>query len=608
MLLASLMGLLPGSLFAQSDVTTVASEAASRGQFFGILGQVAKPGVYELPADRRTLNDLIEAAGGLTANASNTLRIVRRGRSGGQTFFQPRIRFELLPGDVFVSDRRRTGIAVGGGVDSNTASRDARDSTVFVTTPDRNGQGGTTASGRASEAGTPDVVQLAVVGLIDRPVVIAIPTEQATLQNVLTTLHQPRQGARQIALLRDGSTSHTVPLTEAAKTVLTTGTVLVFDQKSAQTETLPKLPAPVRWQDRTLESTPPQSLTAAAESAKPATTEESPTPLPETRSAEPAPQARGAVNRLIPPSRSLVSAPGPTAGVVDDTDKFEVADEPESAVAIDRSSSGKSITETSAADASSTGPVVAAKSGLSGELLAAIILVGTLACIGGLMLVEFLRGRSRSRAAAVSVMADKINTPSDSSWRMLPASAPTLTASATNPGFHQPVAVTTRPVETVASANLLDDLVGNRLPVVTEQLALPNGMRIYGKPVERTDELQFRLDAAHPVPAPHISRSVASLPASSISEHTVGVEDIPRRTKSGPVFAKPLNKAGERGGVSPPVSHKMTEGLTPPRSPESLGEGRSRDTESKLLDRVLSHLERGGMATQTKPRSRGGAP
>ncbi|MBI5758877.1 MAG: SLBB domain-containing protein, partial [Planctomycetales bacterium] len=529
MLLASLMGLLPGTLFAQSDVTTVASEATSRGQFFGILGQVAKPGVYELPADRRTLNDLIEAAGGLTANASNNLRIVRRGRSGGQAFFQPRIRFELLPGDVFISDRRRTGIGAFGGAGSGAANRDSRDSTVFVTTPDRSGQGGTTTAGRESDSGTSNVVQLGVVGLIDRPVVIAMPADQATLQTVLTTLHQPREGARQITLLRDGSTSQTVPLTEAAKTVLTTGTVLVFDQKSAQTETLPKLPAPVRWQDRTLESTPPQSLTAASESAKPATTAESTTPLPETRSAEPTPLARGTVNRLIPPSQSLVSVPGSTSTVVDDTDKFEVADESETDAATSRGPSGKPGSEASVADSASTPPVVAAKPGLSGELLAAIILVGTLTCIGGLMLVEFLRGRSRSQAAAVSVMADKIESPSDSSWQMLPASAPTLAAPATNPVFQQPVAVTTRPVELVASANLLDDLVGNRLPVVTEQLALPNGVRIYGKPVERTDELQFRLDAAHPVPAPHISRSAAAQYTSSHSEHTVGVEDIPRR-------------------------------------------------------------------------------
>lgn len=536
LLLASLSGLVPGMLFAQLAVTPAENSSASRGSYFGILGQVAQPGVYELPADRQTLNDLIEVAGGLTANASNNLRVVRGGRNVGQTFFQQRVRFELRPGDVIVSDKRRAGFANGNGTVTRMTVRDAKDSTVFVATPDQSRRAGGSVADSANEgANQAEIVQIGAVGLLARPVVIAIPADKSTLQNVLTTLHQPREGATQIGLIREGGQQRIVLLTETDRTVLATGSVLVFDAKSAQPETLPKLPLPVPWSDRASESSAPESLTPEADLAKPAVMDES---------AQPTLQ--------LPREAVASSAPTP---VVDVTDQFRVEEESKSAPATDHKSQAHSIPAASSPDAVESPRTFANQSLSNGWSTSTLILLAIGSGLTGLLLAGLVRRRP--------TMALTTTTASPTQTVTVPTSTPRELAA-------PPATPAPRP----ASAILLDDLIGNRLTVATEPVTLPKGARIYGQPVERSDDVELRLDAAQPITQPHIRPVINASEQDVDRTSSDDVQDIPRRTSA--------------------TARLPTASRIDPKSPTR---------EPKLLDRVLENLDRGRSGPVAKPSS-----
>ncbi len=72
-----------------------------------VMGQVTRPGVYEVPSATPQLVDVIWQAGGLTTNASGNIHIVRNGRADQQTFYSPCLKYTLLPGDLVVVDARR---------------------------------------------------------------------------------------------------------------------------------------------------------------------------------------------------------------------------------------------------------------------------------------------------------------------------------------------------------------------------------------------------------------------------------------------------------------------------------------------------------------------
>src|SRR5437899_3224096 len=78
------------------------------GQFLAIMGQVARPGVYELSATQTQLVEFVRMAGDLTAAASGSVRIVHHGRGGQQAFLRPELKYELVPGDLVIVDRKQT--------------------------------------------------------------------------------------------------------------------------------------------------------------------------------------------------------------------------------------------------------------------------------------------------------------------------------------------------------------------------------------------------------------------------------------------------------------------------------------------------------------------
>src|SRR5580704_7596770 len=125
-----------------SDASRAAGPTpAARPAYFAILGEVASPGVYELPAGC-TLGQFVRYAGGVTRDADGNARVFRGARLAERLFVASSEPAILYPGDLIVIDRRATG---------QSANKSTRHSQV----------------------------QIGILNLIERPVVMSVAGDQA---------------------------------------------------------------------------------------------------------------------------------------------------------------------------------------------------------------------------------------------------------------------------------------------------------------------------------------------------------------------------------------------------------------------------------------------
>lgn len=178
--------------------------------YVGLLGQIARPGVYEI--ERRgtvVLADLLEDIGGLAKDASGQFRIIRNGRPGQTTSYSGAAQFELMAGDLIIADAQPSQIG--------------QRATNVKTTSD-------------------DAVQIGFVNLVDRPVVLKLRNERATVFEILTTMGQDQSLASQIKIVTPASQRFQGQPRPDSK--LVSETVLIFPQnsvkKSAALESLPE--------------------------------------------------------------------------------------------------------------------------------------------------------------------------------------------------------------------------------------------------------------------------------------------------------------------------------------------------------------------------------
>lgn len=151
-----------------------------------IVGSVTTPAAYTIEPEDFTAAALVEQAGGLTADSSGILRIVRNGVARIQIPISAATTERLLPGDVVIAEYSRDGAA-------------------RLAAP---------ANGLAP---------VCVIGLSNRPVVLPLRTENATLGTLLALLRQSPEIAPSVRAIRPlGSPA-------AIGDRLTAGTVLVFD-------------------------------------------------------------------------------------------------------------------------------------------------------------------------------------------------------------------------------------------------------------------------------------------------------------------------------------------------------------------------------------------
>jgi len=212
-----------------SDVrpNTWKSALAQGPQYIAVLGEVGRPGVFEVTGPLPTLSELLLSARGTNATASGSIRIFRGGRTF-QYFLSPKLKLDLVANDLVI-------------VDSKYAVDGRRHSGVSTVA-----QSGSGLAGSALAAAAPEIIQLGLVNLIARPVVIDIPGTGTNLANVLALLRQPVREKGEITVIRPGSGVQTVTLEEAATIELISGSVVLFHPQSVNAAVLPALPATVR--------------------------------------------------------------------------------------------------------------------------------------------------------------------------------------------------------------------------------------------------------------------------------------------------------------------------------------------------------------------------
>lgn len=190
--------------------------------YYTVMGEVQRPGVYELPQPNVRMTELVKLAGGLTAQSNKNILYFRRGRPGQSAFFMPDSTVELQAGDIVIADSLFRSSA------GKTPARPA--SYVERTAINRNGPP------------KEPLVHVALVGLIDRPVVVPLRRESANFPMMFSLLRQDQNPARAVTIQVPRQQPVRFTAEDQEPLQLTTGTIVLFDEGSILRDTLPPLP------------------------------------------------------------------------------------------------------------------------------------------------------------------------------------------------------------------------------------------------------------------------------------------------------------------------------------------------------------------------------
>jgi SLBB domain len=185
--------------------------------YFAVMGEVAHPGTYAAPGPW-TLAELVKRAGGVTLRANRTVRIYRGGVPTGQVYLESGADPALLPGDLVVVARSTTVPQIVAG----------------------------NSSQQAIEAANVLAVQIGFVNLIDRPVIVKMPSDQATLSRIVELLGQSSDCISRIRVFNPlGVRQDESETSDQPAPRWESGSVLVFSPSSIRMASLPALPAPI---------------------------------------------------------------------------------------------------------------------------------------------------------------------------------------------------------------------------------------------------------------------------------------------------------------------------------------------------------------------------
>lgn len=178
------------------------SQAAEQ-HYYGVLGAVNRPEVYVTSDRQLTLVALIAAARGLSGDASEIVSVIRNGRSGLKFRYSPESAERLLPGDVVVVNR------VSRGRPSNPSSQPLR-----------------VAGHDAVGEPTHQMRAVAFVGLVDdRPIIVSV---DPSLPQLIDSLYQPVDLIRSVRVIR-ADYSDAGAAFDPQTDPLINGDVIVFD-------------------------------------------------------------------------------------------------------------------------------------------------------------------------------------------------------------------------------------------------------------------------------------------------------------------------------------------------------------------------------------------
>lgn len=506
-----------------------------------ILGQVRRPGVYRFSGTGTApaLPQLVEFAGGLTANASSTLRLVRHGRSGQLLYLNQGAIEPLQAGDVLIVDEQSSG-----GV----------------------------ARGRfaAEEVG----IQVALVGLLDRPVVLKLRSAQARLDVLTNSLNQPMSAVLAARVIRPDSRNDAFG-GQAPELPLGNGSVVVYDPRSILRSELPNDPSFDLVVDTTQlanQSPVSEAPLAMTEAAAPPRFEALP-PLPEGQS-EVASDLDSSENEPTPlPPDVLAAAPVPDT-TIERPSEFRgshgspvptaISSTPQSPLArgpIESMSAGASRGSTSL-KLTSAPPPPHAETAINGGkpfsgMQMLVVFAAVIGLIGGALGVRQILDRrwfprlsskhdERSIEEAIdSRLADAMTEPESELSERLPEAESLPT-----------------PLQRVST--FLEDLLHDRATILEEAPNLPRGLKLQAraKPLP-----QFRVDSGHELASAGPHGTMAVLPEAVAEQKPV--EAAPLRSDAGeslraPHFARASRKRPATASSSAAsTSRRMSDPGTP---------------------------------------------
>lgn len=235
--------------------------AATASKYYvTIMGEVGRPGVYEFDRPEISLPELIESAGGLREETtSRNIKSFRNGRPGPQTFYTQDSQFVVMQGDILAAGRRA----------DYGADRSGR-------------QNGSVQSMPVEPS------QVVVQGIADRPVLLELPQNMASIPGLFALLHQDRNPARRIAVYPPNSAPFSYTAQNTQPVPLESGTIVMFDPQTVMRDGIPPLPPVANarraesQQEQTSQFTPPTGPKVLITPASQTSSLEMPTSHPES--------------------------------------------------------------------------------------------------------------------------------------------------------------------------------------------------------------------------------------------------------------------------------------------------------------------------------------
>ncbi|QDT81368.1 hypothetical protein Mal35_48490 [Gimesia maris] len=132
----------------------------------GLLGEFNRCAAYELSNQELRLSEVVSGAGGLTPDFSGVIRVIRGGRSSQDLFFNPDVDFPLMHGDVLIALKSSANVM---NVSFSTSAQTAQ----------------------LQKSSNSELIQIAILNLLDRPVIFGVRPEMADLAGILKCLRQP---------------------------------------------------------------------------------------------------------------------------------------------------------------------------------------------------------------------------------------------------------------------------------------------------------------------------------------------------------------------------------------------------------------------------------
>ncbi len=478
--------------YAQS---TSAKKSAT--QYFTIMGEVVQPGVYELNSSSPFLSNLVKISGGLTKNATGHLRIVRQGRARQQTFFTPSLNLKLLPGDVIVADSKNSG--------------HSKYQMTSSFSPDN----------KKNSKQKQEYVQLGFINLKKHPIVVKMHRDYATVPQLVKLLGQPPETIKTIRVVSSSQQRRN-------SAILPNCSLLIFEKPVPYPEKIPELPATLTTSQLAHagpigidEPNPPQSViteevTDQSQSLNTPLMLNGPTLSQNNGNNNEATSEQesesGTVVILPPPENSgniaagemgdshfiaekdiplipvevpappiMIETPAPTM-LVDGAENNSTREEKSKANALNQVAS--SMSTGNIADIKPTQVEVAEDSPSN----AMTYILGAMLILGGGIFVWAVSPRKINS----TVMQEEMQ------GRAVEVKTETVVAQNT--------------MAATLDDSILEAMINDELPIITEQVILPVSLELYGHP---TGHEKLRIDASHELAQPHFKPSI---PESAIQD------------------------------------------------------------------------------------------